>query len=120
MKKIIINKSNQDKTVLLLENKNIVEKYVENKDSNKIEGNIYIGKIESVLPGMQAAFIDIGLKKNTFIHLQDMLPKVDVVNNSEKINKEDIKKVARPRTTNISTSKKRFYKFQRCKGIYTY
>lgn len=103
MKKIIINKTNQEKTILLLEGEEIVEKYIETKDSNKIEGNIYIGKIESVLPGMQAAFINIGLKKNTFIHLQDMLPKIDVVNNDKKITKEDIKKVARPRTTNISS-----------------
>ncbi len=103
MKKIIINKTNQEKTILLLEGEEIVEKYIETKDSNKIEGNIYIGKIESVLPGMQAAFINIGLKKNTFIHLQDMLPKIDVVNSDKKITKEDIKKVARPRTTNISS-----------------
>ena len=95
MKEIIVNKDEEKKTIILLEDGNIVEKYIEYKNSNKLEGNIYIGKIESILPGMQAAFIDIGLKKNTFIHLKDILPRENVVEGERKYNKEDIKNITR-------------------------
>lgn len=95
MKEVIVNKTQNEKTILLLEDGMVVEKYREKKETNKVEGNIYIGRIESILPGMQAAFINIGLKKNTFIHLHDMLPKIDITNHNNKYSKEDIKKVAR-------------------------
>ena len=78
MKEILINQKEDTKQILLLEDGNLVEKYEENENIQRIEGNIYIGKVESVLQGMQSAFVDIGLSKNTFIHLKDILPKVDV------------------------------------------
>ena len=78
MKEILINKKEDKKQILLLEDGKLVEKYEENKDIQRIEGNIYIGKVESILQGMQAAFVDIGQEKNTFIHLKDILPKIDV------------------------------------------
>lgn len=78
MYEIIVNKQENVKTILLLENKIVVEKYEESEGNTKTEGNIYLGKVQNVLPGMQSAFIDIGERKNTFIHLKDILPKVDV------------------------------------------
>ena len=89
MKEILINHKEDMKQILLLEDGNLVEKYEENKNIQRIEGNIYIGKVESVLQGMQSAFINIGLNKNTFIHLKDILPKVDVKDGV----KEEIKKI---------------------------
>lgn len=77
MYEIIVNKQENTKTIILLENKIVVEKYEENEENAKTEGNIYLGKVQNVLPGMQSAFIDIGERKNTFIHLKDLLPKVD-------------------------------------------
>jgi ribonuclease G len=74
MKEIIINKKEDVKQILLLEDSELVEKYEERDAIQRIEGNIYIGKVESVLQGMQSAFIDIGQEKNTFIHLKDILP----------------------------------------------
>lgn len=94
MKEILINQSKDKKQILLLEDGNLVEKYEENKDIQRIEGNIYIGKVENVLQGMQSAFVDIGQEKNTFIHLRDILPKIDVkdgVKNQDKKIKEVIK-----------------------------
>lgn len=94
MKEILINQSKDKKQILLLEDGNLVEKYEENKDIQRIEGNIYIGKVENVLQGMQSAFVDIGQEKNTFIHLRDILPKIDVkdgVQNPDKKIKEVIK-----------------------------
>ena len=78
MKEILINKQEKVKQILLLEEGNLIEKYIENEDVQRIEGNIYIGKVVNVLQGMQAAFVNIGQKKNTFIHLKDILPKVDI------------------------------------------
>lgn len=78
MKEIIINKQENTKQILLIEDGNLVEKYNEDENTHRIEGNIYIGIVENVLQGMQAAFINIGQEKNAFIHLKDILPKVDI------------------------------------------
>ncbi len=78
MKEIIINiDTKENKTIMLVENGNLLEQYEENSNMKRLEGNIYLGKIQNVLQGMQAAFVDIGEKKNTFIHIKDILPKVD-------------------------------------------
>lgn len=88
MKEILINQSKDKKQILLLEDGNLVEKYEENKDIQRIEGNIYIGRVENVLQGMQSAFVDIGQEKNTFIHLRDILPKIDVKDGIKKQDKK--------------------------------
>ena len=77
MREIIINKEQDLITLILTENGIILEKYEEHENGKRVEGNIYLGKVQNVLPGMQAAFVDIGGNKNTFIHLKDILPKVD-------------------------------------------
>lgn len=99
MKEIIINVDKEDnKTIMLVENGNLIEKYYENKEIKRLEGNIYLGKIQNVLQGMQAAFVDIGERKNTFIHLKDILPKLDSkTNNTEEIVKNsNIKDIVKP------------------------
>ena len=98
MKEILINQKEDSKQILLLEDGELVEKYEENKNISRIEGNIYIGKVENVLQGMQAAFVDIGQQKNTFIHLTEILPKVNVKDGIKKENKKikEILKVGMP------------------------
>ena len=99
MKEIIINiDKEENKTITLVENGNLIERYIENSKIKRLEGNIYIGKIQNVLQGMQAAFVDIGEGKNTFIHIKDILPKLDTKTNNpeEIINKSNIKDIARP------------------------
>ena len=78
-----IGQKENTKQILLIEDGNLVEKYNEDESINRIEGNIYCGKIENVIEGMQSAFINIGQKKNTFIHLKDILPKVDITKETE-------------------------------------
>lgn len=78
MKEILINKQDNTKQILLLEDGNLIEKYIENEETKRIEGNIYIGRVVNILQGMQSAFVDIGQNKNTFIHLKDILPKIDI------------------------------------------
>ena len=94
MQEIIISLDNQNnKIVALVENGKLVEKYEERSKQKRLEGNIYLGKVENVLIGMQAAFVDIGVEKNTFIHIKDIIPKVsnETGNKNEKLSKYDIK-----------------------------
>ena len=96
MKEILINKEAKKKDILLLEDGELKEKYTESDNTNRIEGNMYVGQVKDVLQGMQAAFVDIGLKKNTFIHLKDILPKVDVAKEKEDFTKENVKNILKP------------------------
>ena len=75
MQELFIIKENDKKIITLIENGKIQEYYEEKEDEKHLEGNIYIAKVKDVLPGMQAAFVDIGEEKNTFIHIKDILPK---------------------------------------------
>jgi len=77
MLEIIINKEPNKKSIMLVENGVLVEKHEEHYNRQRLEGNIYCGKVQNVLGGMQSAFIDIGDKRNTFIRLKDLLPKED-------------------------------------------
>ncbi|HEX2926025.1 MAG TPA: Rne/Rng family ribonuclease [Ruminiclostridium sp.] len=59
----------------ILEDKELVEIHIERTSHQGLVGNIYRGKVSSVLPGMQAAFIDIGYEKNAFLYVGDAIPK---------------------------------------------
>ena len=78
MKELIICNKNDRKLVGLVENEELVELYEEDENNKSIEGNIYIGKVQNVITGLQSAFINIGEKRNAFIHVKDVLPKVDI------------------------------------------
>ena len=60
MNEIIINVSGETKTIALVKNGILVEKYDASNSKKRLEGNIYLGKVQNVLTGMQAAFINIG------------------------------------------------------------
>lgn len=77
MFEILINKNDQNKEIVLVENGKLIEYYIEENNSNRREGNVYVGVVKDIIKGMQSAFIDIGTEKNSFIHLKDVLPKVD-------------------------------------------
>ena len=94
MLEIIVNKQKDIKTIALLENGNLVEQYEEKDNSNRNEGNIFIGTVKDILPGMQSAFVDIGTEKNSFIHLKDILPQVDE-KKGKKQEEKDIKNVVK-------------------------
>jgi len=71
-KEILINCSEYETRIAILEENKLVELYVERPQSDRLVGNIYKGKIKTVLPGMQAAFIDIGFEKAAFLHGSDI------------------------------------------------
>ena len=70
---LVINASGQETRVALIEQGTISEYYLERKNEKGIVGNIYKGKVVRVLPGMQAAFVDIGLDKAAFLYVADIV-----------------------------------------------
>lgn len=95
MLEIFIDKQEKQEKVALVENGNLVEYYEEDENTDRKEGNIYIGTVKDIIPGMQSAFVDIGTEKNGFIHLKDILPKIDERKESLEPNIE-IGKVIKP------------------------
>ncbi len=71
-KEILINSSEYETRIAILEDDKLVELYTERPQAERLVGNIYKGKIKTVLPGMQAAFIDIGMEKASFLHASDI------------------------------------------------
>jgi ribonuclease G len=72
-KKLIINVTEHETRVALLEDGTIAEFFIERRDDSDITGNIYKGRVQRVLPGMQAAFVDIGLEKHAFLYVTDFV-----------------------------------------------
>ena len=75
MKELVIIQNKEEKQIAYIEDGILKEYYKEQEDKKRLEGNIYVGKVVDVLPGMQAAFVDIGEEKNAFLHIRDVLPK---------------------------------------------
>ena len=71
-KEIIINSTNEDTRIGILEKGKLVEIFVERPDNERMVGDIYIGKVRRVVKGMQAAFINIGFEQDAFLHFSDM------------------------------------------------
>lgn len=96
MTEIIIQRQKEKSTIALIENGKLVEYYEDNSQgSNRKEGNIYIGIVKDIVKGMQAAFVDIGSEKNSFIHLKDIMRKVDETK-EEIDNNIDITQIVKP------------------------
>lgn len=94
MTEIIIQTENDKKQIAFIENGKLVEYYEEDKEYRRREGNIYIGIVKDVINGMQSAFVDIGTEKNSFIHLKDILPKIDETKETQK-NDTEIGKIVK-------------------------
>jgi ribonuclease G len=86
-KRIVINAEPHETRVALLEDKDLVELLVERDDHTRHVGDIYKGRINAVLPGMQAAFVEIGLEKTAFLHASDLSlsPFVELENGDEPV-----------------------------------
>jgi ribonuclease G len=72
-REILISGSQRETRVAILEDDRLVELLVDRPDSRRSVGDIYLGKVEAVLPGIQAAFVDIGAEKSAFLHASDLI-----------------------------------------------
>ncbi|HHV44035.1 MAG TPA: Rne/Rng family ribonuclease [Firmicutes bacterium] len=77
IKEVIVNVETGQTRAAIREDQVLVELYIERANHKRIAGNIYKGRVENVLPGMQAAFVDIGLERNAFLYVDDA---VDYIN----------------------------------------
>lgn len=104
MREIRIKVDSNEKVVTLIENYNIVERYIINSQEN-LEGKIYVGVIKNIIPGIKAAFVDIGKNKNAFIHFDDIYKINEEIKLNKKIlvqvQKNPIKQKGAKLTTNI-------------------
>ncbi len=105
---IIVDVSPGETRVGILEDKELAEIHIERTNHQGLVGNIYRGKVSSVLPGMQAAFIDIGYEKNAFLYVGDAIPKKEYSDdeseiscNYEEYNISDILKVGQEITVQV-------------------
>ena len=72
-REILINGSQRETRVAILEDDRLVEILYDRPDHRRTVGDIYLGRVDAVLPGIQAAFVDIGLEKSAFLHASDLL-----------------------------------------------
>ena len=72
-REILITSGPRETRVAILEDDRLAELMVDRPDHRRIVGDIYLGRVEAVLPGLQAAFVDIGLEKSAFLHVSDLL-----------------------------------------------
>ncbi len=72
-RELLINAGARETRVAILEDGKLVELLVDRPDNRRMVGDIYLGKVEAVLPGIQAAFVDIGTEKSAFLHASDLV-----------------------------------------------
>ena len=72
-REILINATQRETRVAILEDDELVELLVDRPDARRMVGDIYLGKVDAVLPGLQAAFVDIGTEKSAFLHASDLV-----------------------------------------------
>ena len=73
-KELIINTTEQGTEIALLEDKILVELHSQLADANFTAGDIYLGKVKKLIPGLNAAFVDVGFEKDAFLHYTDLSP----------------------------------------------
>ncbi len=75
-KELIINASAEGTEIALLEDKKLVELHTQKSDASYNAGDIYLGKVKKLIPGLNAAFVDVGFEKDAFLHYTDLSPYV--------------------------------------------
>ncbi len=99
-KELIVSVNGREKKIAIIENEKVTEFYIERGENNQgIVGNIYKGRVMRVLPGMQSAFVDIGLERDAFLYVSDFFDEEEeferiVIDKTKKGDVEDAQKAA--------------------------
>jgi hypothetical protein len=99
-KELIVSVNGREKKIAIVENEKVTEFYIERGEGNQgIVGNIYKGRVMRVLPGMQSAFVDVGLERDAFLYVSDFFDEEEeferiVIDKSQKGNVEEAQRVA--------------------------
>jgi ribonuclease G len=91
LREMLVSHDSSETRVALLEDRQLVELYIE-RPKRSVVGNVYLGKVRDVLPGMQAAFVDIGLEKNGFLYVDEVVTPEGL----ENVPKRDIQSLLKP------------------------
>ncbi len=83
-KELIINASSSEVEIALLEDKFLVELHKEKNNNNYSVGDVYLGRVKKIMPGLNAAFVDVGYEKDAFLHYLDLGPQVRSLNKFSK------------------------------------
>src|ERR687892_2327126 len=73
-KEMIVSSNDHETTVAILEDDLLVELFIERERNRGVVGNVYKGRVSKVLPGMQSAFVDLGLERDGFLYVSDVVP----------------------------------------------
>ncbi len=74
IKEMIVSSNDRETAVAILEDDQVVEFFIEREKQQGVVGNVYKGRVSKVLPGMQSAFVDLGLERDGFLYVSDVLP----------------------------------------------
>jgi ribonuclease G len=77
---LVINSTQKGGRIALLHDKRLVEYHIEEKESSFTVGDIYLGTVRKLVPGLNAAFVDIGYEKDAFLHYLDLGPNFSSLN----------------------------------------
>src|SRR6476660_9035906 len=90
-REILINAAPRETRIAILEDGKLVELLVDRPDNRRMVGDIYLGRVDAVLPGIQAAFVDIGTEKSAFLHSSDLVRQsADEAEDEEEEEDEDV------------------------------
>src|SRR4051812_38301463 len=99
-KEMIVSVNGREKKIAILDNGKVTEFYIERGEENSgVVGNVYKGKVMRVLPGMQSAFVDIGLERDAFLYVSDFFDEDEeieriVLEKGKKVSPEEAKREA--------------------------
>ncbi len=89
MKEVLINSTSQEVRAAIVEEGELVEFMVERAATRRLVGDIYLGRVNAILPGIQAAFVDIGYEKAGFLHASDLVPDAEGMEGEVEVDEED-------------------------------
>jgi ribonuclease G len=88
-REILINATPRETRIAIIEDDQLVELLVDRPDARRMVGDIYVGKVDAVVPGLQAAFVDIGTEKSAFLHVSDLVDPDDASDDDGDVDDED-------------------------------
>ena len=74
---LVISSSSTEAVIALLKDKQLVELHKQRSSNNFSVGDIYLGKVKKIMPGLNAAFVNIGYEKDAFLHYLDLGPQIN-------------------------------------------
>ncbi len=91
VREMLVSHDFNETRVAIVEDRELVEFYIE-RSKRSVVGNAYLGRVKDVLPGMQAAFVDIGLEKNAFLYVDEVVSPEGL----ENLPRRDIQSLVKP------------------------